>query len=368
MAGLGAATRLLQAGIEDFLILEATHRAGGRVNTILLDGHVLELGAQWLHGSSNYLHKLAAENDLILDETSEEGKGLYVRNDGFTFDDFLVRKIDFIIGKILEDCEKFVNSREYPVSVEDFLREEFEKHLDTSKENGEFKEMARELYDWHYRFQVIDNSCSDLSRVSAKDWGKYSFIGSDRQKHMNLKNGYRSLIDILVKSIPKRSLILDTPVVEIDYSKAKIRLSCRGKLDVFADHVIATPSIGVLKQNLIQFHPRLPSRILATIKNLGFYGMGKVYLIFDRKWWKVDGFQLIWKRNAVISEDRAWIRYLSGFEIVIDQPNTLIGWVGGKGIETMESLPEEVVGTHCVEVLRMFLKDSDVPLPVKVIK
>ncbi|GJQ84321.1 hypothetical protein Trydic_g5259 [Trypoxylus dichotomus] len=368
MAGLGAATTLLQAGIEDFLILEASDKPGGRVDSITFNGNVLELGAQWLHGTSNYLHRLATENDLILDETSEEGIGVYVRNDGYIFDDFIVKKIDFIVGKILEECENFVDSDRYPFSVEEFIEKEFKRYLDNSDEDEEFKEKALELYDWHYRFQVIDNSCLNLKQVSARDWGKYSFIGTDRQKHMNLRNGYQSLLDILVRTIPKESLVLETPVLKVDYSKSKIRLGCRGNLIVKADHVIATPSVGFLKQNLLQFHPPLPEVIRKTIKNLGFHGMGKIYLVFEKKWWKVDGFQLVWRRNTVLGDDRDWIRYVSGFDTVLNQPNVLVGWIGGEGINRMELLSEETVGVHCVEVLRMFLKDSSIPLPINVIK
>ncbi|KRT82898.1 hypothetical protein AMK59_3209, partial [Oryctes borbonicus] len=369
MAGLGAATTFLQAGIEDFLILEASDKLGGRVDTIYLNGNVLELGAQWLHGTSNYLHRLAEENNLIVDEASEEGVGIYVRNDGYIFEDFMVKKIDFIVGKILEECENFVDSEKYPFSVEEFLEEEFKKHLrDNPNEDKEFVEKALELYDWHYRFQVIDNSCHRLKEVSAKDWGKYSFIGTDRQKHMNLRNGYKSLVDILLKSIPEQSSLLETPVLKIDYSKAKIRLDCRGNLTILADHVIATPSIGFLKQNLLQFQPPLPDITRKTIDSLGFYGIGKIYLVFEEKWWKVDGFQLVWKRNTILGDDRDWIRYVSGFDTVFNQTNILVGWIGGDGIEKMESLCEEIVGIHCVEVLRMFLQDPSIPLPIKVIK
>lgn len=368
LAGLGAATTFLNAGIEDFLILEATNKPGGRVDTLSLNGNIIELGAQWLHGTSNYLHTLALENGLILEETSEEGIGVYVRNDGYIYDDFFVRKIDFIIGQILEECEKFVELEKYPTSVEEFLASEFKKYLDNCEEDDHFKEKALDLYDWHYRFQVIDNSCSDLTQVSAKDWGKYSFIGTDRQKHMNLRNGYKSIVDILIKSISKSSILLETPVLKIDYSKSKIQLYCREGIKILADHVIMTPSIGFLKQNILQFHPSLPSSICKTIKSLGFYGIGKIYLLFEKKWWKADGFQLIWKRNAKLQDDRCWLRYLSGFDTVLNQPNMLVGWIGGEGVEKMELLAAELIGLHCVEMLRTFLKNPDIPMPIEVIK
>lgn len=369
MAGLGAACELSDAGIEDILILEATNQPGGRINSTLVNGNVIELGAQWLHGTSNRLHQLAVENGLLLDETSEEGLGIYVRNDGFVFDEFLVRKIDFIVGKILEECEKFVNSTsDHPHSVGEYLEEEFRKYLEKCDAGLEFKEMAWELFDWHRRFQIIDNSCSNLEQVSAKDWGKYSCEGSDGQKHMNLRGGYKSLVEVLLKKIPQNSVLLETPVLKVDYSNRKIQMKCRGGLTVFTDHVIVTPSIGALKQNLLQFYPPLPSGIVTTIKSLGFHGIGKVYLEFESRWWRVDGFQIVWKKNAVLEEDKRWLRCITGFDSVLNHSNFLVGWVGGEGLSRMESLPEEVVGKHCVDLLRTFLKDPEIPPPIKVIR
>lgn len=49
LAGLAAATRLLERGA-DVLLLEARDRLGGRVHTVREGGQVIELGAEFLHG------------------------------------------------------------------------------------------------------------------------------------------------------------------------------------------------------------------------------------------------------------------------------------------------------------------------------
>jgi len=50
VAGLHAAFKLGEIGIRDVVILEALDRIGGRIHTIPVNGDVVELGAQWIHG------------------------------------------------------------------------------------------------------------------------------------------------------------------------------------------------------------------------------------------------------------------------------------------------------------------------------
>ena len=54
IAGLSAAKHFNDNGLDDFLVLEARDRIGGRIHTIQLENdRPLELGAQWIHGGSN---------------------------------------------------------------------------------------------------------------------------------------------------------------------------------------------------------------------------------------------------------------------------------------------------------------------------
>lgn len=46
-AGIAAATKLLQNGFRNIVILEGQNRIGGRINTIPHHGSVLDMGAQW---------------------------------------------------------------------------------------------------------------------------------------------------------------------------------------------------------------------------------------------------------------------------------------------------------------------------------
>ena len=51
IAGLSAANYLVR-GVADVTLLEAKTRFGGRIHTIMPDGHLVELGAEFLHGQN----------------------------------------------------------------------------------------------------------------------------------------------------------------------------------------------------------------------------------------------------------------------------------------------------------------------------
>lgn len=46
-AGIAAATKLLEIGFKNVLVLEAEDRIGGRIHTVRFGENVLDMGAQW---------------------------------------------------------------------------------------------------------------------------------------------------------------------------------------------------------------------------------------------------------------------------------------------------------------------------------
>lgn len=76
LAGLVAARRLAEAGIEP-LVLEARPRVGGRLlNHDLGDGKVVELGGQWIGPRQERIAALAAELDVETFPTHDDGRHL----------------------------------------------------------------------------------------------------------------------------------------------------------------------------------------------------------------------------------------------------------------------------------------------------
>lgn len=267
------------------------------------DLEFVENGAQWMHGKQNRLYEMAKKFDLIDETQSDEGLGIFIREDGFVVDEFFVKKIDFKIGQILESCNVFTtntNHESYPSSVGVYLHDEFKKYV-VSLENEQEKEMAWQLYDWHVRFQVTDNSCLDLNDVSAKYWGDYCFNGEDCQAHWNFKKpGFSEVLNKIAENIGEHNIFLNKEVSLVDWNNGKCRVQCSDGSSFTSDHIIITFSLGVLKsKQLFTKNIILPEKLLNTIEDMGFNAIDKIFLKFDHSWWgDLAGVQFLWKDGS----------------------------------------------------------------------
>uniref|UniRef100_A0A6E8WDC7 Amine oxidase n=1 Tax=Anopheles coluzzii TaxID=1518534 RepID=A0A6E8WDC7_ANOCL len=383
IAGLGAARQLRNSG-KSFAILEAQSVPGGRISTKALKKHhtsgkgghcqLVEAGAQWLHGRQNELHEMAKRNGLLREETSEEGLGEFLRDDGFRIDDQLVKRVDFIVGQILEQCEEFAaraaaperdDAAVYPASLEAFLRDQFRKR--TEKDfSAEQKVLAQQLLDWHCRFQIIDNSCLHVSDISAKLWGSYSFNGESCQAHINMRYGFQALVSCLIEEIGAEKIVYNKAICEIRWldGRGKVIVKCTDGTIYCCQHLLVTFSLGVLKDTMDQlFQPNLPVSYSRSIRSIGYGTIDKIFLQFEEPWWgKAEGIQLVWRDE--LRKDSHWTRFISGFDVLSPgPPNTLLGWIGSYGALEMEALNDEQIVSDCVFILEKFTKKK-VPKPV----
>lgn len=310
IAGL-AAGRVLNSAKVNFLMLEASNRVGGRIHTVNMrnlrdDGEIVrvEAGAQWIHGKNNELFQYANKLGMIRSELSEEAEGDYVREDGAHFDDFFVRKIDFKIGQILEECEQLVeekNNRDFkfPTSIAEYVGEKFEEFVKTL-ETSEEKLQARQLLDWHRKFQIIDNSCDCLDDISAKDWGNYSFNGESCQTHINVTNGMSAIANKLNDEL-KEFIKFNKIVENVVWNEPNgMKVICQDGSIYRSNNLICTFSLGVLKnQHKIMFSPLLPKKHQEVIETIGFGTINKIFLRFNERWWDENwkGLQLLWNED-----------------------------------------------------------------------
>lgn len=337
LAGLGAAitfSNLNKNGHQiSYLVLEAQNQAGGRVKSekllkfnshnrrnlekskISCDKQInfVDTGAQWLHGRNNFLYAIAENYKLLTSSQSEEGLGCFLNENCGQIDANLVKKVDFKIGQILEECEQFAknkNTKIYPKSVGHFLRERFQKFADNLEDLQERKQ-AMNLFEWHLRFQIIDNSCRTLDHLSAKYWGKYSFNGEPCQAHYNFKYGFHSVVDNLTRLLNNDTIHYNKDVIEIQIckkqaeqknsmdnpNKLNISVKCSDGSMYFSKSALVTFSLGVLKKtHTTLFQPSLPSLMVKAIESIGFDTINKIFLEFDQPWWHdLDGIQFVWK-------------------------------------------------------------------------
>lgn len=383
-SGIGAA-RTIQEQQPDinFLILEASNKPGGRIKNDFMtnvdpndtERVQISAGAQWLHGRWNPLHNYSLHKGLLVNDNSTEGMGQFIRDDFTVINSTLVREVDEIVEGILLDCQKYYNEpdkyRVYPRSLDLFMNSQFERKL--RGKTPQERIMARQLLDWHKRFQAIDYAADDFKKMSAKDWGRMWLIRG-RWDHISFRNGFAEVMEMMANDLGSSKIEYNKTVEKIQWgfelnptgmtdSNKKVLVKCNDGSWYVANHVIVTFSLGVLKQKAeMMFNPKLPPTQSEAISCLGFGPMTKIFLQYKTNFWnEEEGIQFVY-RNQNNYKSSSWIRYMTGFDKVMSGTNTFIGWVGQQGTIDMEKLSDKEIVDDLTEFLKTFTR-RNVPYP-----
>ncbi|QIW94879.1 hypothetical protein AMS68_000397 [Peltaster fructicola] len=289
-AGLRAADILLSHGIS-VTIFEARSRVGGRVAQKELSGHLVDLGANWIHGTNdNPIMRLAVETSTRLhgwDESSTiwDSKGQSLSE---------------------EDVAKYA-----ALQWEDGLIAAAFKH---SNEQHDSIDPERSLYDFY--LEKVEGLFTDLPGEEAKRkretllqiasvWGAY--VGSSFTKQslkffwleevIEGENPFvagtysKILTAVAAHAKEKADIRLNTPVAGIrprgsaqDPGKSSLETQ-DGKRHEFDDIIVTTP-LGWLKRNKAAFQPALTKSISTAIDNMGYGTLDKVLVSFPTAFWQ----------------------------------------------------------------------------------
>lgn len=106
-AGIAAACRLFENGLQNLLILEAENRIGGRINSVEFADGVVDLGAQWCHGEvNNSVYNLVKELNLLSRSFNDYSDFNFCLSNGSTLDKDVTRKFMYICSIIEEEGVK----------------------------------------------------------------------------------------------------------------------------------------------------------------------------------------------------------------------------------------------------------------------
>ncbi|XP_012259832.2 spermine oxidase-like [Athalia rosae] len=380
IAGLAAAKTLEEEDWEDYILLEAQDKIGGRIDSIPWNDNWIECGALCLYGEKSELAKVCQYYQLLSNVVSQKGAGIYVRDDGIRMDERLIKDINDVVQSACNISENLeVGDSNTESNFGRALRSQLRKHFRIKSDPLTIRDMQEEIFDWYLRSLIIDNSCFTLDELSMKHLRNQESLGLEQ---FNFTTGYSSIIKFITQGLNPKNIRLNSPVEMIEWSQnmsinnsnqlivKPVLITLADKRQIFADCVIVTCSLGYLKANHKQlFNPELPLHLSQGIESLGFGLLNKIYLDFGEPWWEPNskGFQLIWSKNGqkVFTKQKfaTWTRDLTGFEVVKNHKAVLQGWVGGRGAYIIEMLSERQIAEDCANLLRHFLKKGDIPLP-----
>lgn len=381
-AGIAAATKLLQSGFENVLLLEAENRYGGRVHTISFADNVVDLGAQWCHGEKgNVIFETVRDLDML-------------QPTGDIYDDYkCVRSNKELLSETVENALQSVAFNLTPArqeglkgfegSLGTYLTEAFWRDLQQSPEID--KTVAREFFENYKKFESSIEASDHLFEVSGVGHLEYWVCEGDLLLNWKDK-GFLSFLRLLMKAekeeaaaddmgLLNKRIQFNARVQNIEWQTksgdVRIRL-WNGEL-IDADHVICTVSLGVLKETHKEmFTPALPPAKCRAIDGLKLGTVDKFFLEFAEPFAPVDwsGFAFLWRDEDLAelrNSEYFWLESVFGFYRVSCQPRILQGWIIGPHARHMETLPEAEVLKALLWLFKKFFT-FEVPPPLRFLR
>ncbi|KAJ5544685.1 hypothetical protein N7461_006989 [Penicillium sp. DV-2018c] len=235
------------------------------------------------------------------------------------------------------------------------------------------------LMNWHFANLEYANA-TNINRLSLSGWDQD--IGNEFEgEHSQVIGGYQQLPYGLYNLPEQLDVRTGKIVTGISYDATgsnkdqKSVVQCQDGEKILADHIVFTGSLGVLKQEKINFQPPLPDWKRGAISRLGFGIMNKVVLVFQEPFWdtKRDMFGLLREPDnpdTMIQEEYAANRgrfYLFWNVMKTTGLPCLIALMAGDAAHQAERTPDEEIIAEVTGQLRNTFKETTVPDPLETI-
>ncbi|KAF0928368.1 hypothetical protein E2562_003188 [Oryza meyeriana var. granulata] len=368
MSGISAGKRLSDAGIGDFLILEATDRVGGRIHKTNFAGVNVEMGANWVEGVNGKemnpiwtmvndelkLRNFNSDYDHLANNTYKENGGLY--------EEAFVQKIIDRADEVEESGSKL--STTLHASGRDDMSVMAMQRLNDHIPSGPAApvDMVIDYYKYDYEFAEPPRV---TSLQNTKPLPTFNNFGDDVHFVAD-QRGYESVVYHVAGNYLKMNksgaivdprLKLNTVVREIKYFPSGVMVKTEDGQIYRADYVMVSASLGVLQTDLIRFNPQLPSWKIVSIYQFDMSVYTKIFLKFPKRFWpEGPGTEFF----LYASGRRGYYPVWQQFEQQYPGSNVLLVTVTDDESRRIEQQSDNQTKAEAVEVLRKMFPGKDV--------
>ena len=325
VAGLCAAEKLLEAGIEP-VILEASGAMGGRVRA--LEGFAdfpIELGAEEVHGADNGLLRMAEKLgiDCLRHFTTDD----MVRLDGeLRFLDQAERDAD--VRRAFELIEGLgTYSGGNWAAEEHLVRSHFPRRA------------------WHYLDSRLGvEHGTTLDRLAMRGFLHYEKGWEARETNFTLRGRYLDLFQPAIEKV-RDKVVLNCPVEYINWRDVP-RIRAKDGREWQARAVVITASLLVLRDGVIAFDPALPAEKMAATQAIGMDGGMKIILKFRHRFWD--------ERLYFLHTDGFLPQYWAAAKGKSETSHILTAFIGGSRAEALARMQVDPIRFALDELDELF--------------
>ncbi|MDM4142722.1 MULTISPECIES: NAD(P)/FAD-dependent oxidoreductase [Mycobacterium] len=328
MAGLSAARSLAEAG-RPVRVIEARDRIGGRVCTDRGWGTPLELGASWIHGTT----------DNPLTELARRARSQLVSTDYYGWVKLAVDPALLPLDYRSATWRSFVERARTQGGAANLGAA-----VQAAADGARLSASDRAQLAFYLATEIEDEYAADANQLSASTFDKGEYTGGDQDV---ITNGY----DALPKSLADGLAIeLNTPVTAIVQRDDAVIVRA-GEKSFRGPAAIVTVPLGVLKSGAITFDPPLPDEHARAVTALGFGALSKSFFRADQRTWKVDNafYQYLGPEGGLWSQ---W------FTLPGDAGPIVVAFNGGERGRFVESRQPKDQLTSALPVARRLFGDT----------
>jgi monoamine oxidase len=303
LSGLSAGNYLFDHKIENFLILEARDRVGGRTCTIDYNQHPVDVGGAYVGPFQNRILRLAREFNIRTYRINNKGKNVLTLSNGrrseykgtipTSMGVFSLLDLNYLLCRTQELCEQISNIT--PWSNEDLSSKydgmTLEDWLQTLAETEDAKEI--------YRTAARTIICVEPSEVSMFAWLSYINNGLGIMRLCEVENGAQErkfiggsqpISNHLREKLGFNRVLLNHVVKHIQWSSTSdlVQVTCDNKKIFSCRHVIIALAPSLYKT--IQFEPELPPKKREATERMYMGSIIKTITVYKRPYWKENGF------------------------------------------------------------------------------
>jgi len=289
-SGLFSALTLKQMGVDNVILLEASHRHGGRIYSDKLGDVLIEHGAEELYGPEG-------GNPIYHDIKKHYGDDAQMPISTWTKDQDVLIVMDQDKGNSGSTCWSETGDCIEDADISNYWT--FCENLFDKKQLEAFdRPLSEMIADYpmnidkaHRAYHLYENYPGAEFGTSIDKLGARSMIleGLDFKLSDEVyglsSTGYLDALDTLYFKNITEDIFYNSTVTHIDTKGDQAIVTDQSGNKYQSDAVIVSVSLGVLKANTIKFNPELNENKQKAINTIGMGRGMKVSLLFDAQLW-----------------------------------------------------------------------------------
>ncbi|WP_265497975.1 flavin monoamine oxidase family protein [Providencia rustigianii] len=360
ISGLSATNQLQSQG-KKVIILEARDRLGGRIHTHEIAGQFYDLGASWIHGINGNPISAIAQQHQIQTVVFNYQDAIFYKKNGLILCEKEKAAFEAGLDYLMNQFETISSPCKFN-SAADALNSwlqslEFRQLL--TKQHHADQPLFEQLRDGLHEFfeAIAEDPCAcTLETLSPHFLQLEGFCDGDE---VIFPHGYHQIIKTLSNKLDIRT---NHPVHHIDYQYDYVVVTTFSGQKLTASQVLITVPLGVLKKNVIQFLPPLPTVKQEAISQLGFGIFNKLFVTFEHAFWREETLSNV--NSMYIHESDYWLNFMDVSAIY--QKPTLLFLFGGLSAKWLEECDEQTAWQELYDSLTKIFEH--VPKPIQLLK